>query len=182
MTTDGSGPACNLKSTDLPNCRVLRSPDLAEMGSRACLCSFPVSLGGHKPRACLEGKTAHARAMGFWRAQLWGELLEFMRDYLEQSVRPLGSRDLCLVAQTVRTPGSGSNSFLWSYIRTCRCPTNRCYSAAACIPPMTGSSPLLRQLTRVCGVRLCCALLIQLITVTPSHGWQSALLSHGLSP
>lgn len=108
-------------------------------------------------RACLEATTAHARTMGFWRAQLWGELLEVMRENLEHSVRPLGSWDLCTVAQTLRTPGSGSDPFLWPCLRTCCRPPNRCHSATACTPPMTGSSPLLRQPTRVWGVRFCLA-------------------------
>lgn len=49
-----------------------------------------------------------SRALG--GTQLWGELLEVKGEYVQQSVRPLGSQDLCTAVQT-GTLGSGSDPF-----------------------------------------------------------------------
>lgn len=70
--------------------------------------------------------------VGFWGAQLWGELLEAKGEYLDKTVRSSGSQDHHAVAQTGGTSGSGSNPFPGSGLEPTAVPYNRCQSS--CLP------------------------------------------------
>lgn len=96
--------------------------------------------------------------MGFGGTQLRGELLEVKGEYVEESVRPLGSQDLCTVVQTTGTLGSGSNPFPGPVLEPAAIPLTDAIQQLLAHLPGQGAHPLLRQLPRVWGVRLCRAI------------------------